>query len=99
MEKFDYMSASYTLDGLLEYFELELHGEEVPKQLMDRVKKTYPEGDVYKVYERNRGNSAEYIFELVDHGSLFGVDFFEDGRSQIIPPDDYRFTSRILVGD
>ncbi|MBC71520.1 MAG: hypothetical protein CMH47_04390 [Muricauda sp.] len=99
MEKFDYMTASYTLDGLLEYFELELHGEEVPKQLMDRVKKAYPESTLFDVYERNRGNSAEYIFEIVDHGSLFGIDFFEDGHRQIIPSNDYRFTSRILVGD
>lgn len=99
MEKFYYMTASYTLDGLLEYFELELEGEDVPKQLLDRVKKAYPESTVFDVYERNRGNSAEYIFELVDHGSLFGVDYFEDGHSQIIPSDDYRFTSRVLVED
>lgn len=99
LEKFKYMTASYTLDGMLDYFELEVDWEDVPKEMMVRVLAAYPNGTIFDVYERNRGNSAEYIFEIVDKGTLFGVDFFQDGRCEVIPSDDYRFTSRIRVGE
>lgn len=97
MEKFHYMTAHFTADGILEDFEKEVHGKDIPKSMEHKIHSAYPSGIIFNVYEKNATNSIDYIFEIEDHGQLFGIDFSENGSSKIIPPNARRFTSRSQV--
>ncbi len=97
MEKFNDMTACYSPEGQLRYFELEVGPEEVPKELSYRIDAAFPDGMVCGIYERNMGNVTHYIFEIIDKGQLFGIYFEENANILFIPPDDYRFTSRVVI--
>jgi hypothetical protein len=97
MERFHYMTAYYTPTGAFEAFEIKIHDADIPKNLVDEIRKNYPKATIYEVFELNTEHTTEYIFEIVDKGELFGIHFNEQGLSRIIPANDYRFISRIRV--
>ncbi|WP_431160795.1 hypothetical protein [Flagellimonas beolgyonensis] len=98
MERFGDMTASYTPDGELEYFELQVQGDDIPLDLLEKAKHAYPEANHFEVFERN-GKMVSYIVELEDHGQHFGIIFFDNGDSSMIPPYDFRFASRTQIDD
>lgn len=97
MEKFHYMTAHYAPSGSFKDFEIEVHGEDIPEDLVERVHKLYPNASITSVYEINALNTTGYIIEAIDDGWLFGLQFAKDGTMNIIPKDDFRFRSRIIL--
>ncbi len=98
MKKFHYMTAYYTPKGKFEAFEIEIYADDIPEELADRVFLKYPNATIYNVFEKNKVEGAtDYIFEIENNGQLFGVYFRADGNFKNIPPDDYRFISRIQI--
>lgn len=78
-------------------FEIEVHSEDILKYLTKQVQKWYPNASITNVYEINGVNITGYIFEVIDDGWLFGVQFEMDGSKKIIPKDDFVFQSRIRI--
>ena len=97
MEKFNYMTAYYTSKGEFEAFEIEVNGEDIPKNLVQKVFLKYPSATIYSVFEKNTIHDTKYIFEIIDNGNLFGLLFKENGKIIIIPKDDYRFQKRVRI--
>ena len=97
MEKFHYMTAHYAPSGSFKDFEIEVHGEDIPEELVEWVHKLYPNASITSVYEINALHTTGYIIEAIDDGWLFGVQLEKGGDMKIIPKDDFRFQSRIKI--
>ncbi|MBT2161281.1 hypothetical protein [Zobellia barbeyronii] len=96
-KKFDYMTAYYSKEGKLEALETEIYEEEIPDDLVDNVYLKYPNSLVFSVFRRNTKVNTDYIFEIVNNGQLFGLYYSGNGTTNIIPADNIRFTSRIII--
>lgn len=97
MEKFHYMTAYYTKEGKFDAFEIEIHENDIPDDLASNVYSKYPNATIFNVFEKNMALTTDYIFEVENEGQLFGIYYSDSGASSKIPPDDYRFTSRIHI--
>ena len=97
IKKFHYIKAYYTPIGTCKAFEIEVHDADIPKEFVNIIFSKFPGATLYNVFEKKSEKTTAYIFELEDNGQLFGIYFMKDGTYHIIPPDDFRFTSRIHI--
>lgn len=99
MEKFDDMTAHYTKSGKFQNFEIKIYDKDIPQNLACNIKQTYPMAEITEVYKKNSFKTTEYIFEILDNGELFAVNFNNDGTTTVIPKNDFRFQSRLLLAN
>ncbi|HCO83011.1 MAG TPA: hypothetical protein DIT95_05710 [Arenibacter sp.] len=97
IEKYHYITANFSPTGTFEAMEIEIHDDDIPENIVNKIYSMYPDATIFNVFEKNSEKSTSFIFEIENKGQLFGIYFNKDGTYQIIPPDDYRFISRINI--